>query len=321
MNRRSLRHIAGLVLVSVAVSAFSVEGAQAASNAGTNAATFLRIGHGARSAGMGGAFTAISEGALAAYWNPAGLASLESSEISLGHFAWFQDISVEQLTFATPAFGNVVTAVSLTYVNYGTIDGYDAAGISTGDLAAHDLAASLSLGFELTDDLCFGATGKYISQRLDTYSASAFAADLGVKYDLDRLTLAATLTNVGTSLKFDEVEESLPQSLRMGLAYRPFGHRILTSIEWEKESSGEIFVRQGMELSFSERYFLRTGYDYVVGVQNQSLTSGLSAGAGLKLSGASFDYAYTPDFRSVSDGLHRFTIVFNFGQNLSAKSK
>ena len=39
------------------------------------------IGVGARAMGMSGAFTAVADDASAAYWNPAGLAQLESLEI------------------------------------------------------------------------------------------------------------------------------------------------------------------------------------------------------------------------------------------------
>jgi len=43
---------------------------------GYDAASFARIGVGVRALGMAGAFTAVAEGPMAAYWNPAGLATL-----------------------------------------------------------------------------------------------------------------------------------------------------------------------------------------------------------------------------------------------------
>lgn len=314
MIRRSLTRIIFVLLGLLTVTLFLGEISVAASNAGQNAASFLKIGQGARSAGLGGAYTAISDGAMAAYWNPAGLSSLESSEVAFGHFVWFQDITVEQFTIAMPVFGSAVTAASVTYVNYGTIDGFDEAGMPTGELSAYDLAAGLSVGFELTEALSVGVTGKYIVQRLDIYQATAFAADLGIKYSFDRLSLAAALSNVGTSLEFDKVKESLPQSLRLGVAYRPFGNSVMTSVEWEQNKGGETFLRQGVELGFSERYYLRTGYDLMTGEENRSLIGGMSVGGGMKFSFASFDYAYTPNYRSISEDLHRFTVVFNLGK-------
>ena len=52
------------------------------SNVGTTAAAFLNIGVGSRANAMGGAFTAMADDATALYWNPAGLANLEMSELN-----------------------------------------------------------------------------------------------------------------------------------------------------------------------------------------------------------------------------------------------
>jgi len=66
----------------------------AASNAGRTAVDFLLIGVGARAAGMGGVYTAVSKDTPASYWNPAGLSGGEGGEVVLGHFSWFQDITL-----------------------------------------------------------------------------------------------------------------------------------------------------------------------------------------------------------------------------------
>lgn len=72
----------------------------AATGTGSTAANFLNIGPGARAAGMGGAFTAVSEGALATYWNPAGLSTAEGGEIALGHFSWYGSSSLQNASAA-----------------------------------------------------------------------------------------------------------------------------------------------------------------------------------------------------------------------------
>ena len=48
---------------------------------GTAAAQFLQIGAGARSLGMGDAYTAVVEGPDSAYWNPAGSILPESRKL------------------------------------------------------------------------------------------------------------------------------------------------------------------------------------------------------------------------------------------------
>src|SRR5687768_4673982 len=47
------------------------------SRVATRGANFLEIGIGARGLAMAGAYTSISEGVTALYWNPAGAAELE----------------------------------------------------------------------------------------------------------------------------------------------------------------------------------------------------------------------------------------------------
>jgi hypothetical protein len=286
----------------------------AASDAGRSSAAFLQIGQGARAAGLGGAYTAISEGAIAAWWNPAGLSHLEQSEISMGHFAWLQDIKVEQASFAVPVGRRLVVAASITYVNYGTIEGYDASGLSTGELTAYDMAGGLSLGYPINEALSIGLTGKYVNQRLDTYRASTFAADLGVKYSFEQVSLAATLTNLGGDLLFYRERESLPRTLRFGVAYRPFADAMVTSLELEQGFDGDMLIRQGVELGFAGQYYLRTGYDYLPSQDGQSMTSGLAVGAGVAFSFGRFDYAYSPNYHSVSEDLHRFTVAFKLGR-------
>jgi hypothetical protein len=59
-----------------------VTGVSFADQEGTTTATFLRMGQGARSEGMGGAFTAVADDAYATYWNPAGLAQITRQELA-----------------------------------------------------------------------------------------------------------------------------------------------------------------------------------------------------------------------------------------------
>nr|MBP7652290.1 hypothetical protein [Candidatus Dependentiae bacterium] len=56
-----------------------------ASGFGTKTSEFLNLGVGARALGMSSAYTAADEDVYSAYWNPAGLASLQSSQIAFMH--------------------------------------------------------------------------------------------------------------------------------------------------------------------------------------------------------------------------------------------
>ena len=285
----------------------------AATDVGRSAADFLMIGHGARAAALGGAYTAMASEATAAYWNPAGLSGIEGAEVTFGHYAWFQDITVEQMSLGFPLGDKFSGALSATYLNYGTIQGYDASGLPSDDITAYDLAGGISLAMVLTDRISVGLTGKYISQRLDDITASAFAGDVGLRFSAESFALGATLVNLGSDMKFNQVSETLPTAARFGVMFRPFSDAVAASLDIEQRLHGDLYVRQGLELGFDERYFLRAGFDYLPAQDGRRLSTGISAGAGLRLSFAEFDYAFTPNDKSTSEDLHRFTVTFLFG--------
>src|SRR6267142_5966566 len=68
---------------------------------GTFGGQFLKIGVGARGAGMGGAFVAIADDATAVFWNAAGIARVDpdKSQLSLNHANWPAELSFDQVGY------------------------------------------------------------------------------------------------------------------------------------------------------------------------------------------------------------------------------
>ncbi len=286
----------------------------AQSQAGRTTADFLLIGIGAKSAGMGGAYTAISGGADAAYWNPAGLTSVEAGEVLFGHFNWYQDISLEHGSFAKKLNESMAMAVSITYLNYGTIKRYGLNGEPiAGDISVYDWSGALSLGYALSDNLSVGFTSKYVNQTIDDLSGSAFAADIGFKYIAQKFAIAGYMGNFGSKMKFNEIEENLPATARLGVSFYPFSQSFVTAIEAEKKVEGNIVIRQGVEYNFNEQYFLRTGYNHFVDEFDRGFISSLSFGAGVEFNSATLDYAFTTSDSYTNESLHRFSLMFKFG--------
>jgi uncharacterized membrane protein YeaQ/YmgE (transglycosylase-associated protein family) len=282
----------------------------AATKGGETSGDFLQIGVGARAAAMGGAFSAVTDNSDAAYWNPAGLASVETYDLSFSHFSWYQDIAIEHGAAAFALSDRAAFAASVTYLNYGDIDGYDADGVSLGAISAYDWAGALSLGFDLTSAVQIGVTGKYINQKLDQLSATAFAADLGVRVNLNRISLAAVATNIGTDLQFNQVKEKLPAAARIGVAVDPFENGLIVAMEYENRFYGDAVIRNGIEYGYQNRFFLRTGYSYFAGDSSRELTDGLTMGAGLKYGVAQIDYAFSFKDNQSNESLHRFSVRF-----------
>ena len=313
MARTELNRILLIWIIVMILVALVGDVTVAATDVGRTAADFLMIGHGARAASLGGAYTAMASEATAAYWNPAGLTGLEGTEVTFGHFAWFQDITVEQASFGFPLSDRFSGALSATYVSYGTIQGYDLTGQPSDDVVAYDWNGGISLAAAISDRFSIGLTGRYINQRLDDVSASAFAGDFGVRYSDESFAIGATVVNLGSDMKFYQASEKLPAAARLGVMFRPFSETVATSLEVEQRFYGDLYIRQGLEFGFDETYFLRAGFDYLPAQDGRSLASGITAGAGLSLSFVEFDYAFTPNDQSTSEDLHRFTLTFFLG--------
>src|SRR3989339_1333251 len=99
-----------------------VAGFMYAGGAGTTAANFLRIGTGAKASGMGEAQVAISDNVDSVYWNPAGLALVKNTEISLMHLMYWQGINYEYAAIALPIKKIGTFGLSLDYLSTGLID-------------------------------------------------------------------------------------------------------------------------------------------------------------------------------------------------------
>jgi len=285
-----------------------------AADNGVASADFLNIGVGGRATGMGGAYTAAANDASSGYWNPAGLTGIESSQITLSHISWYQDINYEYLGAARHFGEKLSLGVSASYLSYGSIEGYDINDLPTGEISStYNLAAGVSMGYELLDNVSTGVTVKYVAISLAGTGASAVAADFGLKIDLlEQASIGVAVSNIGQKLKFDNAEEDLPSNIRAGVAIYPFGPGLVTALDVEKQFEGDIILRNGIEVGF-DRYFLRSGYSYYPDSDNDPLGQGFSFGAGANLGPAQFDYTYSPDSRVSSQNIHRFSITFALG--------
>ncbi len=314
MYRRMLKRIGLCLVILLVLSAVVGRVTIAASNNGQTAANFLAIGMGAGASAMGDANTAAARGSVAAYWNPAGLAGLEKTEVMLSHFSWLQDTKLEHGVVAFPLGEKVTLATSITYLGYGQIRGYDRTGEYTSDLNSYDLAGGVSLGFQASGNLSIGLTAKYVSQKMADVSGSTFAGDLGVKYSIGWITLGGVIANVGPELQFQKTKEKLPTSARVGLALSPFGSQFVATFELDKRRYGRLALHQGAEYSFNDLYFLRAGYTYLSDQEIRSFGSGVSLGGGVRLGSVTLDYAFTPKDNYTSDNLHRFSVSYVIGR-------
>ncbi len=271
---------------------------------------------------MGEAQVGLSDDVYATYWNPAGLAQLQNPEAGFVHTQYYQDIQSEYAAYAHPTPKLGTFAGSLTYLNIGKFDSFDASGQPTGQVGAHDAAFAFSYARPLfknrrmESQLSIGVTGKWIQEELDTVSAQAYAMDAGLLYcpgktfgeNFEGIKAGLAIRNLGTSMKFDQESFTLPRSLTAGLSWTGvwLGEALTVAVDGEQPNDGKETVGAGVELSTLQLLILRGGY-----TSRGDLGSGLRLGAGLRFKTIQVDYA----FASAGDlgQTHRIGLTLRFG--------
>ncbi len=301
---------------------FSILGPECWAASGTEGASFLDIPIGARPAALGSAYTALANDAYAPVWNPAALGMLRSAEASGQHLDYLGAIHSEFLSVVLPLRSDrpgrepAVSGIGMSaqYLGSGDIQGMDASGDPINSFSSYYAAYSLAYGRALTPRFSLGANAKFIEARLSDVSAHAFAGDLGSFYQAtDRWNIAATLTNVGTNLRFLQQRDALPVAVHIATVYR--FRSILGTAEALYFQTGQTAGRAGVEWSPIPHVALRSGFRSDT-TRELSALAGFSTGVGLQLWGQEFAYAWLP-LGDLGD-THYFSLVVRWGDHEQA---
>ncbi len=267
--------------------------AQTERGVGTTAAPFLTMGVGARPQGMGGAFVAMTDDIHSLFWNPAGLARMNQSEIILMHNEWLADIAFDYIGAAFALGPQGTFGISTTIMNYGDMEvtneqyqeGFGLKFSST------DIATGISYGYKFYDRFSLGATLKYVRQQIWNETATGVAFDIGTLLitPYKDIRLGMSISNFGTKMQMSgrdlltlhdpdptkdgnndripsqiETERwKLPLTMRLGLAgdlIKTSQHRLTWATDWVVPNDNLETVNAGMEYSFREYAMLRAGY-------------------------------------------------------------
>lgn len=306
---RSAFVVAVLVLLSLP---HTSEAAQVFEKVGTLGGQSLKIGVGARAAGMGEAYVAIADDATAVYWNPAGIARLSGQSISINHTSWPANVLFDQAAYVFSVkwipgmLGVNVRALTMsrdivrtTYLPEGTGETFDAG----------EWAYGLSYARALTDKFSAGFSINYVQTGLADVKGTSTTFDFGTLYDVGVLgaKIGMAIQNVGSDMTFIDEKVKMPVFFRVGgsAALMQSGEsRLLTSAEFTHPPDNSEKLNLGAEYGFRDYLFLRGGYKL-----NYD-TEGLTAGIGVKFpltviksSVARLDYAYQ-DMKFLSDAHH-----------------
>ncbi|MFK7849296.1 MAG: type IX secretion system outer membrane channel protein PorV [Rhodothermales bacterium] len=210
---------------------------------GGAAVVFLKIEPDSRAAGMGNAGVALADNASASFWNPAGLAFQEGTEMGLTHSNWLPEFNAglfyEYFMAKKHIPGWGTFGAHVTYLFLGEHEGRDGQNNPTGTFRSYDLAVGLSYGVKLSETFSVGTSVRFIYSNLapgtqvegqETKAGVVGAFDIAALYrtrpfpmgnTMGEFSAGFNLANMGPKVQYSDSEQAdpIPTNLRFGYAF------------------------------------------------------------------------------------------------------
>jgi len=260
-------------------------------------AAFLQFTPGAREQGIASSLTGVIDNVHALYANPGAAGFMREWQWSATYAQWIAEVYSASLLYGkrlrTPWSQHTRFALGAAYQGMADFNSTAQAGAF---VSANDFVAALSLGQPLGRRVALGANVKYLRSKLAQYDASSWMVDTGILFRSARFRFLNTgksfldhgifsagiaVTEVGQSLTFISAATPLPRTFRAGAAFNTGTHNGLQlhfTVDYKKPRAQRGFASFGSEISWSQIFALRGGYDF-----NDCLLSHFSFGVTLKL--------------------------------------
>ena len=310
---------------------------------------FLNLTTSPRQAALGGkTITIYDEDVNQVMFNPATLNQDMDNHLAMNYGSYYGEASYGTASYAYTYDRHLQTFYAgVSYINYGTFEGYDENGQTTSDFTGSEGALSLGYAYNIPfTDIHLGANAKLITSTLESYNSIGGAIDLGFLYinEENDLNVALVVRNLGTQFTtYSGMQEKLPLEIIAGvsqeLEHVPLRwHLSLENLQqWNISFSNPVrgetnidgstseekvsFVNNalrhvviGAELFPKKAFNIRLGYNFRRGeelrVEEQRNFSGVSLGFGLKMNRVKFNYSYSRYTLAANTSL--FGLIFNF---------
>ncbi len=259
-------------------------------------AAFLDIGSGARAAALSGAFTAVGDDLDDAYWNPAGLAGMDKSELGFEYSDWLLDMKHQSLSGVFP-MKRGVSGFQFIRLSQPPLERRGADRVYEGNFQSYSQSLGLLFSRKVSGSLTGGVKFQFIQSKLDADKAATVALDFGSLYRAEGspLSFGLTVKNVGRGLKYIDQRDGLPLTVSFGGLYAPHTGLNLSLDIKRRIYSCRTILSVGGEYSVMPSLSLRGGYMTEQGpAGTESQLSGFSAGLGFSFLNYEMDYAFSP---------------------------
>ncbi|OYQ34019.1 penicillin-binding protein [Flavobacterium cyanobacteriorum] len=295
---------------------------------------FLNLVTSPRQAALGGKIITLYDYDVnQGIFNPATINPEMDNHLSVNYGSYYGEVSYGTAAYAYTWDRHVQTFhMGVNYVNYGTFEGRDEAGLLTGDFTGSEIALSFGYAYNIPwTDIYIGANAKFISSTLESYNSFGAALDIGAIYidDVNDINIALAIRNVGTQITtYAGQQEPLPLEIIAGISQEVENvpirwHITLENLQqWNIAFSNPNRAQQGIDGSSTEEkvsffnnalrhvilgaelfpgksFNLRLGYNFRRGeelrVVERRNFSGISGGLSLRMYDGllRFDYSYS----------------------------
>ncbi len=308
---------------------------------GISIVSALKIGVGARSAGMGETFVAIADDASALYWNPAGITQFKTNQALFGYTRWFGGLTHQSANAIYHLDEQNAVGVGMSMLGVGLIPvttEFQPRG--TGEtFRLQDVNLGLTYSRQFTEQFSAGITLHYVHEDLGKASLGGVLFDAGTYYRTGlgssrfavavsnfggKIRPSGTVSTVGSLPDFNGGTQSSFQSFdppinfRIGFAMEPIleeNYRLTVALQLNHPNDNTENYCIGSEYftkfigNFPAEVSLRAGWKINAGQENLSF----GAGAFLPISepfGISLDYSYS-QFKTLG-AVQRFSVGLRF---------
>ncbi len=273
----------------------------------------LRLGAGARSIGLAGAFTAIADDATATVWNPAGLGSAADLSLNLSTQQLDLDRSHNFIALTKSLGSAGAIGIAATNAGVGDYELYSPQGEFGGMADYTTNAYSLSYGIGI-GNFGIGLTGRMLADSFgaDNSESGFGGVDVGLMghaLHIDVGEEKVPTFHYGIVAKYLGAavgDNTVPMVVNVGLAYNLYMGNVVTF--------AADFEREFVELEESVNS-LRLGAEYTIvtykstalsirgGVRASSDVQSLFGGFGVNVAGLQIDYAIQDGMASEINGV------------------
>lgn len=293
---------------------------------------FLNLVTSPRQAALGGKVVTLHDYDVnQAIFNPATINPEMDNHLSANYGNYYGEVAYGTAAYAYTWDRHVQTFhVGVNYVDYGTFEGRDEAGLITGDFTGSEIALSLGYSYNVPyTDLYIGANAKFISSTLESYHSFGAAVDIGaILIDEDNdINYGLVIRNAGMQLStYAGTREQLPLEIIAGISQEMENvplrwHITLENLQqWNIAFSNPNRAEQGIDGGTTEEkvsffnnalrhvilgaeflpgksFNLRVGYNFrraeELRLEDKRSFSGISAGVGIRFGKLRFDYSYS----------------------------